>query len=84
MTFIDKARIGRHRGLGAEVSTPAHHILQRRRYFDRQRRANPVLDRGFACGVESYGDDFEIAVFQFFVDSLPNWQVKAASSPGGP
>jgi hypothetical protein len=37
-----------------------------------------------AAGILRYGDDLKILVFQLFVDCLPAWQIKAASSPRGP
>ena len=39
---------------------------------------------GFASGILRGGDDFKIVIFQFFVDFLPAWQVKFASSPRSP
>ena len=37
-----------------------------------------------AAGVLRHRDDFEISLLQFFVESLPTWQVETAASPGGP
>src|SRR5262249_33779868 len=40
--------------------------------------------RGSPSAIERHRDDHEIAIFQFVVDRLPHWQVKAASSPACP
>ena len=37
-----------------------------------------------AAGILSYRDDFKVFVPQFFVEGLPAWQIKSATSPGGP
>ncbi len=42
------------------------------------------FDRGAAFGVAGDGHQLEVAVFQLLPQSLPDRQVKAAASPGGP
>ena len=84
MPLVDQTRIGRRRGLGAQIGAPSHDIAQWRRQIYRRGGPNPRFDRGTPAGIKGYGDYGEIVILQFFVDGLPDWQVEAASSPGGP
>jgi hypothetical protein len=47
-------------------------------------RVIPLAGCGFAAGILRGCDDFKISALQIFVDFLPAWQIKTASSPRGP
>jgi hypothetical protein len=55
-----------------------------KRRVGRLGRVVPLTGCGLSAGVLRRGDDLEVARFQFLVDILPTWQIKAAPSPGGP
>jgi hypothetical protein len=81
MFLIEQARIRRDRGVAAILGAPTHDVLYRRRNLERFSRPYPVADCGHTACVESNRCDHEVAVFQFIIDSLADWQVEAASSP---
>jgi hypothetical protein len=55
-------------------------VVNQRREFG-LRGSDPGAGVFGAAGVFGNRDDFKILRLQFFVESLPAWQVKAAASP---
>jgi hypothetical protein len=58
------------------------HVNQRR--IGRFGFVIPLASRRFAAGILRRRDNFKILVLQLFVNFLPAWQIKSASSPGRP
>jgi len=80
MFAVDQARVLRNSGSSRQPIVPTHDVFEQRRHFGRL-RPNKVADGIRASAIESDRYDDEAAVFQFLVETLPNWQVMTASSP---
>jgi hypothetical protein len=84
MCLIDKVGVSGRRGARKLFGVPTHDVENFRRDLQRLRGPDVIANGGDTAGIEGDRQNGEIPVLQLSVDALPDWQVEAASSPGGP